>query len=651
MKTKPQISPVLIAVIILVLVLMNVVAIYWISSPGAQDLGWRLPFSANAGPPATITPSVTPSETPSPTASITPSPLPPTATSTATPYIPFSLVNPDAQSDLVNEGVLILSMRDGAYTHLFAYHPSLLPLTRLTNQPWDEMHPALSPDGTRLAYTSRQNGYWDLFILDLQTGDRLRLTDTTEYEGSPTWSPDSQWLAYEAYVNGNLDIYLRSLTDPSMEPILLTTESPGIDRAPAWSPLGRQIAFISDRSGDADIWLADLDVSNDRFTNLSRNPKVSEDHPVWSPEGRFLSWASPFNGEHRILAWDRQSTAEYGGTVGIGDWPAWTPAADVLFTTLSGPNQTSLDAFERITGLQRMPQFNLPGTVYGLLWKNGPLDGWLWEQIQRGDISPADPLYSQVFNVEAEPAGRAALVPLQDVTAPNPYLLDAVDEAFDALRHEIGAASGWDALSGLENAFVPITTPSLPLIAEDWLLTGRAFSFNPLLASAGWIVTVREEFAGQTYWRVYLKARYQDGSAGMPLFYTPWDTNARFSGVPSWYDQGGKPAEIPAGYWIDLTELALRFDWERLPSTANWQTYYPGLRFNQFVMREGLEWQSAIVQVYPAEALATPTSVPTHTPTPTETRRPTRAWVTPTVPPTPTPSITPRPTLTPAGVN
>ncbi len=71
-------------------------------------------------------------------------------------------------------------MRDGLGIHLFAYHPLYLPLTRLSILPFDTTNPSISPDGTRLAYSSRQNGYWDLFILDLATGIQTRVTDTPE---------------------------------------------------------------------------------------------------------------------------------------------------------------------------------------------------------------------------------------------------------------------------------------------------------------------------------------------------------------------------------------------------------------------------------------------------------------------------------------
>jgi TolB protein len=239
------------------------------------------------------------------------------------------------------------------------------------------------------------------------------------------------------------------------------------------------------------------------------------------------------------------------------------------------------------------------------------------------------------------------MIPIPDVSAPVPLLSDAVDEAFLALRLEAGILSGWDVLSSLENAYTPLTTPNNPGIQDNWLYTGRAFSLNPLLLSAGWMAIVREDFNGQTYWRVYLKARFQDGSAGIPMSTPSWDVNARFSGDPQSYETGGQPDEVQSGYWIDLTELAHRYGWERQDSLPNWRSYFPGIRFTQFVYRDGLDWNTAMLQLYPAEALATPTSVPTPTNTSTSTRQPTRTPTKLIPSDTPTPTSTRRPTLTP----
>ena len=47
---------------------------------------------------------------------------------------------------------------------------------------------------------------WDLYLLDLTSGDTSQLTDTPDYEGAPTWSPDGAFMAFEAYVDDNLEI-------------------------------------------------------------------------------------------------------------------------------------------------------------------------------------------------------------------------------------------------------------------------------------------------------------------------------------------------------------------------------------------------------------------------------------------------------------
>jgi TolB protein len=182
---------------------------------------------------------------------------------------------------------------------------------------------------------------------------------------------------------------------------------------------------------------------------------------------------------------------------------------------------------------------------------------------------------------------------------------------------------------------------------DDWSYTGRAFSLNPLLMSAGWMAVSREDFNGQTYWRIYLKARYQDGSMGAPLPEMVWDLNARFSSDTRAFENGGQLGPAPGGYWVDLTELTARFGWERLPSLTNWRSFYPSIRYNQFVITGGLDWHAAMAEIYPPEALATVTPLPTYTPTPSSTPKGTVTAVEPTSTPTITQNPTRRPTWTP----
>jgi TolB protein len=404
---------------------------------------------------------------------------------------------------------------------------------------------------------------------------------------------------------------------------------------------------VSTRSGDEEIWLARLDRIDDRFVNISRSAQSQDRYPAWSKDGSQLAWSAERKGDRKIVIWDPALLDRPARQVSEGDRAAWSPDGAQVFAEVRDPQGVGLAAFDSKTGRLSMPLISMPGALYGMTWITGPLVGWLADGVENPDQAPAAPLWQPALTRTVAPAGRKGLVSLGDVTAPQALLQDEVDEAFVSLRQQIAKETGWDALSSLENGYVPLTTPLTPSIQNDWLYTGRAFAVNPLLQTAGWLVITKEDFSGQVYWNVYLKARYQDGSMGMPLTEMVWEINARYNGDPQAFELGGRPGQAPAGYWIDLTEMASRYGWERLPSWTNWKTFYPSIRFNQFVMPGGLDWSQAMAEMYPIEALHTPTSVPTVTLTPTETPKPTRTPVLPTATATPTLRATATP-LTPS---
>src|SRR5689334_9877006 len=115
----------------------------------------------------------------------TATPEPPTATEQV---IPIAAKN--------TQEVVIFSYEEDGYAHLFAYIPGKMPLTRITAGDWDDITPSPSPNGEKIAFASNRNGFWDLYLLDLASGEVTQLTDTPQYEGAPTWSPDGSFLAF-----------------------------------------------------------------------------------------------------------------------------------------------------------------------------------------------------------------------------------------------------------------------------------------------------------------------------------------------------------------------------------------------------------------------------------------------------------------------
>ncbi len=600
-------------------------------------------LATNSLTPPTSSPTRLPSATPSIEPSRTVTPEPPTASPQ-----PISTLS-------LNQGLLILAIDEGGNTHLFAYQPAAsgngqpLPLTRLTYGPWDDITPAISPDGHSIAFASNRSGYWDIYLLDLGSGGIRRLTDTLTYDASPTWSPDNQWLAYETYSGNNLDIKIQSIQTP--EDTIQLTNSPAADFSPVWSPRGRQIAFVSNQSGEDEIWLADLDKSQDqRFQNISLDPESGDIHPAWSPDGSSLLWVTERDGV-RSLCLQKLSTSDQGNLVatasnrknlGSGDWPAWSADGQTVLTLLQAPNHTYLTAYPvQYPGIT-LPTIELPGAVNGLSWGNSALTPGIPTIFSQIAQATPTPLYlAGMMTAPTENGGRYQLTPLMGVDAPHPFLHDLIEESFVALKSYIANLVGWDFLASLENAYVPLSAPLDPGMGDDWLYTGRAFAVNPLAMDAGWMVVVREDFGPETYWRVYIRALYQDGSAGIPLHDLPWDFDARNNGDTIIYEKGGaEQASLPPGYWIDFTERALSFGWERVPALVTWRAFTPAARFNEFASTGEMDWHTAMLELYPPEALITPTAVipPSRTPTPT------LRWY---VSPTPTRTPTPRPTHTP----
>ena len=247
--------------------------------------------------------------------------LEPTATEEFIPVVPKNA-----------EEIVIFSFEEDGNAHLFTYIPGKMPLTRITAGDWDDITPSPSPDGEKIAFASNRRGFWDLYLLELTSGDITQLTDTPEYEGAPTWSPDGAFMAYESYENENLNIVVGPADDPQNDTVGLTT-SPAAEHSPAWAPDGRHIAFIS----DGEVILADLDrTDSNRFQNLSNTELASESHPVWSPDGSRLAWASLSQsvGRSGIYIWDpsRNLPAIW---IGDGNWPAWNTVGDQIITYLS----------------------------------------------------------------------------------------------------------------------------------------------------------------------------------------------------------------------------------------------------------------------------------------------------------------------------
>ena len=541
---------------------------------------------------------------PTPTETVTP-----IATNAPIPTDQPEPVNPDLLAFPSQFGSLILSIREGKDVHLFTYQPFLedwsgigyaaLPLTRITSGPFLDITPSVSPDGSLVAFASNRNGPWDIFILDLNSGEIEQFTDTYAYDGNPTWSPDGQWLAYESYRVNNLEILIQDINRTSGE--IPLTNHPGADFAPNWSQQGRLIVFVSTRNGRQEIWYADLDSNEvDKAVLVANLPGLSVDHPAWSPDGRYLTWSIVTEeGNHSLVTWDSHDPDRDPIITGSGDWPLWSGGGEILYTVLEGPHETYLTAYPGFEGSFQvmLPAVKMPGHVEGISWSAA--NGFIYESNLDPGPQPT-PLWYPAEGTAAEQATESKdLIHLRNLAAPNPRFNQDAVGSFSSLRQAIRDSAGWDFLGTLDNAFVSIDQPLTPGVSQEWLFTGRGIMVDDVPRMANWLVLVKEEYRDQTYWRVYIRANNQQGTQGKPLRDFNWSFDARFSGSNANYENGGARSQhVQDGYWIDFTELAAAYGWKRFPAESFWQFSESASRYQYFAFTQDLSLQTALLQLY-----------------------------------------------------
>ena len=540
---------------------------------------------------------------------LTPTPQPPTPTVIPTVSVkltPWATPNP-----LDGGGAVIFTQHVAGNSDIYILPVGQPDAIRLTTHPAEDRDPAWGPDGTEIAFASTRDGNWELYVYNIPNRELRRVTNELAYDAAPTWSPDGQWLAYESYRDGNLEIYLIK-ADGSEGPFRLTN-NPAPDFAPTWSPGGRHIAFTSLRGGSRDIFMRSLDAGIESgVVNMTQSPGLQEDEAAFSPDGRSLVYAEHSAGFPVMYALPLNDQYEPAGDAyGLGQQgrsPAWSPDRhSVLFVYDQGGRSFLLSG--SVEAWSVVPQmFVTDGRIDDPSWTAVRLTPDMSNRLHNIDrLTDNEPLYVEAL-ADPEPGQPPELLFPVEVNAPSPYLNDAVDQSFAALRQRVIAEAGWDFLGRLDGMFETADARPLPgQSAQSWNKAGRAFDFyfREALGFEPQVELVKLEINGETYWRIFVKTAVQDGSQGEPLRTLTWDLQARSGDDPSYYEQGGKWREsVPEGYYIDFTALAADYGWQWVPASANWRTYFPGIRFWHYENRDDLTWEAAMRQLYTDDELA-----------------------------------------------
>jgi len=162
--------------------------------------------------------------------------------------------------DANNSGLIVFSSKSKENDVIYLYE---LDKRRVTKRfQFDSLvaarSPRLSPDGNQVVFSGiKKDGFADLYILDLSTGDYRAITNDVYYNLDPAFSPDGRLVVFASDrgadgPKGALNLFTINLVTGHLSQL---TYGLFRDQSPDWSKRG--IFFSSDRDGAFNLYLLD----------------------------------------------------------------------------------------------------------------------------------------------------------------------------------------------------------------------------------------------------------------------------------------------------------------------------------------------------------------------------------------------------------
>jgi len=179
---------------------------------------------------------------------------------------------------------------------------------------------------TKIFYVKLAGGNKEIWMMDYDGANQHAVTHLGTISISPRISPDNSRLAFSSLGRNGFQIRMYSMLLGRM---LGFPEIGGTNISPTWSPSGNEIAYSSSRTGDPEIWISDAGGNLPRRITSNRGPDVS---PTYNPRtGAQIAWISGRTGLPQLYIMNADGSGQQQLTdSGYATSPSWSPNGQIV---------------------------------------------------------------------------------------------------------------------------------------------------------------------------------------------------------------------------------------------------------------------------------------------------------------------------------
>lgn len=235
------------------------------------------------------------------------------------------------------------------------------------------LSPRVSPDNTRLAFSSLGRDGFQIRMYSLLLGRLVAFPGSGGTNLSPAWAPNGNTLAFSSSRSGDPDIYI---TDASGGTSRRITNFRGPDVSPVFNPrTGAQLAWISGRTDLPQLYMMESDGSGvQRMTDSGYATS-----PSWSPNGQFLAFAwnrkygpgAPGGQDIYVMEIATRKWIQLTHDIGLCDFPSWSPdGRHIVFANSADRRDRSMKVFTMLAdGTERKALTSAGSDMPNWSWK------------------------------------------------------------------------------------------------------------------------------------------------------------------------------------------------------------------------------------------------------------------------------------------